>query len=259
MKFKTNKSLKAALIAGASMLALSSGQATAGILTIETSGCENTNVSCTLTELGVGGTIKVGDKLFDNWNLGSGFQVIDTETATVTGISPSGNYGLLFSSIDFAVTQVGSGENSDTAEMFYKVSVVDAPMEIISNTLTLLESLAQGNEGGSAEAKVEEFVSSTSEFAGDIGTKTVLDSDSNASDIMTDMLPISPARSFLWVKTELNVEAIGVGEGGADASLSSFSTTYGQRAVTVPEPGTAALLGAGLAGLAGLRRRKKRV
>ncbi len=255
MKFKTNKSLKAALIAGASMLALSSGQATAGVLTIETSGCFDENVSCSLAELDEGGTIKVGDKLFDNWSLGLNFP--SPGAASVTGISSSGNYGLLFSGIEFSVTQVGSGENSDTAEMFYKVSVVDAPMEIISNTLTLLESLAQGIEGGSAEAKVEEFVSSTSEFAGDIGTKTVLDSNSNASDIMTDMLPISPARSFLWVKTELNIEAMGVVAGSADADLSSFSTTYGQRAI--PEPGTAALLGAGLAGLAGLRRRKKRV
>ena len=57
--------------------------------TIITSGCANTNVSCTFTELYLGASITINDVLFDNWveNSNDGDpDPLDPAVVTVSGV-----------------------------------------------------------------------------------------------------------------------------------------------------------------------------
>ena len=123
-------------------------------------------------------------------------------------------------------TAIGSGFGFTIYEIRMKL---DNPVNLAPNTVYWMTMAPVGNGSGRA------FVATTS-GAGAIGAPT------GGNNAIFD----SPSFNLSWVPAAGNIFS--------DATLANFA--YGVQAV-VPEPASMVALGAGLAGLLGLRRRRK--
>jgi len=178
----------------------------------------------------VGGDVLVGDKDFSNFSISGDFSA---SQINITSITENGNFGIRISG---ALVSAGSPE---TLSLGYKVTVTNSPMLISAANLLFNGQVA----GGSGQAQVTEQVfTNGNQFAGQL---FVFANATNS--VLTASLPITPPQTFLNLSNNVFLTA----QLPAFATISTIDQTYTQ----VPEPSALALVAAGFAGLALLRRR----
>ena len=177
-----------------------------------------------------GQNLVVGDKDFTDFTISGGLQAGQVD---VTSITENGNFGIRISG---ALVSAGSPE---TLSLGYKVTVTNSPMLISAANLLFNGQVA----GGSGQAQVTEQVfTNGNQFAGQL---FVFANATNS--VLTASLPITPPQTFLNLSNNVFLTA----QLPAFATISTIDQTYTQ----VPEPSALALVAAGFAGLALLRRR----
>jgi hypothetical protein len=200
-----------------------------------TTGCSNTNVSCTLQELVGGATIQVDDWLFSSWQ-------IEIDPGTV-------NYGLVDvagqSGADPGLLFIGNGELVAAGGDFldlrfgYVVTVTDEPIR--GNALEITSSTVIGT----GRILLEEAVFSLP-FR-EIGVKTTeVDPAYGTADLL-DEIEFAEQQS-LFIEKEIFIEG---SDANAFAELEQFEQRY------VPEPTRLSLLLTGVAFLMAAPRRRR--
>jgi len=219
-----------------------------------------------LTDLLNGGSITAGDKLFDQWQLVSyttsepnrTFNAgnIDVQALNDGGLKPGPGLRFTASSNELAVTGDGTYAFLDLMLGFH-VSALNLALLIEDNSLWLndwyLSWLADGsNDLG---VYIRETVG-TAPGLDDLGVKNVersLLDDVLSPDSKLFDSAVFPPQSQIWVTKNILVWSVDPTD---TAALTGFDQRFSQTAV--PEPSTFLLLGAGLGGLALLRRKTRK-
>lgn len=212
---------------------------------IITNGCANVNLSCTLAELSVGGTITIDDKLFDSW-------VVDDASTVAVDFSQVDVVPLDDQLLNPGLSYITNGQFSvsglDEIDIFldFIVSTLDGSLRIKDNSLELTQfTFDNNNVGGLISIAESIFPVSGIDLIGDkIVTADNLFSVFN----LTDSATFSP-KSEILVSTSILV----TGDDVIDlVNLDGFTQRFSQ----VPEPTTLAIMGIGLFSLVLARRSK---
>lgn len=211
-----------------------------------------------MTELLNGGSITVGDKLFDSWTEvfydSSDGRTFDPDNIDVSAINDGGDFGLSFSVLDGELNITGDDLYAYIDLSFgFRVSVLDPSMQISGATLDSLAAFHQREVDGSNDngSYILETVG-TAALLDDLATMDVEFSvlDDVGTSKLSDAATFSP-QNEIWVTKNILVWAT---DSTDSAGVFGFDQRFSQTAV--PEPATLALLGLGFAGLAATRRRK---
>jgi hypothetical protein len=215
-----------------------------------------------LTALLNGGSITVGDKLFDNWEVlreessDFGFFGVDTDSIDVTGLPDGGlepGPGLHFEILNDALSIEGDGIYAFLDFMFgFRVSVLDPLLKIKDNSLYLTDYELL-NPTTLTSVFIEEKIYADANRGNEIGTKDVEGSDvfGFQTEKLFDSADFAPSDE-IWVTKNILLEAIDFGE---SASLYSFEQRFSQVEVQVPEPSVLILFSLGLFAVAMKRKR----
>jgi hypothetical protein len=213
-----------------------------------------------LTALLNGGSITVGDKLFDQWEVlfedssEFGFLGVDTDNIDVTGLADGGldpGPGLHFEILNDALTIEGDGIFAFLDFMFgFRVSVLDPLLKIKDNSLYLTDYELL-NPTTLTSVFIEEKIYADANRGNEIGTKDVEGSDvfGFQTEKLFDSADFAPTDE-IWVTKNILLEAWDFGE---IASLRSFEQRFSQ--VEVPEPSVLFLFAFGLIAVAIKRKR----
>lgn len=212
-------------------------------------------VSSSLSDLLAGGSIVVGDKMFDDWALlgndlcpapGPGCVDVDTSMIMVTGIGDgtAGNeYGLQFTANGDALTQVGDS----FLDLFFGFSVesLDPAQVIVGSTMEADVAIGEASEWIIVEKEIFEF------GTGDELAFMSIESDSLLMFEDLDASAAFAGQSKIWVEDNIYVDGL-----DGTAQLVSLTQRFIQQATgTAPTPGTLALFAIGLLGAGFARRR----
>jgi hypothetical protein len=232
------------------------------ILFVALVGALCTSVPAQVTNLGNGGSISlaylnnsttsvlIGDKLFGNFS----FQYLNDGTNDSGGLVPA---DLVLSALS---NQVGFGisiqlagfavEGMDSADVRLSFSAQ------VTNSFNLISGVdlsVNGGATGLGEASVSENIYTEGIGVGNIAHLSANISANSATP--EDYVTFSTPQALIWIEKDLSVDA---DPGGTDCSNSNYAfiSIVDQTFAQIPEPSTVALLGAGMAGLLVLRRRK---
>jgi hypothetical protein len=212
-----------------------------------------------LTDLLAGGSITVGDKLFDDWqeifqssSLDFFTHTVNTDNIDVTAVDDGGDFGLQFDILnnEFAVT--GDDIYAFIDYTFgFRVSVLDPDYKIEDAWLREDGSLSVSLDGFNDLGFFTQESVGTAPGLDDLGTMyaefSVLD-DALTSDI-EDQVVFDP-QSEIWVTKNLFIWS-------QDSTDTADFDSLTQRVSQVPEPTTLLLMTVGLIGT-GLARRTMR-
>jgi PEP-CTERM motif len=200
-----------------------------------------------LLDLLNGQSLTAGDKLFSDWTL---VHLISTDPAAdpdlalidVTPLHDEVNPGLQFT----ANGQLSVlGANFIDLQLGFVVETLDAQPKIVGNSLLLQDATFTG-DGGNVT-----LVTTAVGGGGNVLPDVTVTTDNLLGASTLFAATVFPAESGLFVSTNLLV----TGDFETDAvSLN----TWQQRSAEVPEPGTLALLAAGIAGVATRVRSRRR-
>ncbi|MGD1017837.1 MAG: PEP-CTERM sorting domain-containing protein [Verrucomicrobiia bacterium] len=201
--------------------------------------------------------VQVGDKLFGNF----GFQYTDTTGNTndylvasdlvLSALSNTDGFG-----VSIQVPLVAQGAVTKDLTLEFSAQVVNPTTMMISD----VQLQVVGSASGLGVANVAETISTEGFGSGAIANLAVNFGASGATPPGgTDTVTLSAPQSMIWITKDVIVSGDPDGYPETNPSqdvgtISVIDQTFSQ--VQVPEPSTMALLGAGLAGLLIVRRRK---
>ncbi len=194
------------------------------------------------------GTVQSGDKTFSNF--AANITVFGTGTAvpgnlsgiTVTPINSGGLFGLQLSGGMAAICATGTCPTTWDLNVSWDVSA--ATPYLIDGVY--LSFNGQASPLGSSIAQVAETVN--------VGMNIVGSGNVTSPSPLSIFIPLDGAYPSIRITKDILLVA-NINEGVAFATVSDIDQYYRQLGVVVPEPGTYALIGAGLLGLGLLRRR----
>jgi hypothetical protein len=201
---------------------------------VVTGGCANTNSSCTLQELASGGSIRVNDKLFDNWFVDDSSTVsIDLSGIAVAALDDQpGNPGLQY---------IANGNLStvglDLIDLDLRFNVT-ATAGLMAGASLRIDQFAFGgsNIGGLIGISEDIFAANGIDL---LGEQSVFVENFSLSMALFDSIAF-PLNASIVVATNIIV----AGDANADVvSLDRFTQRFSQ----IPEPSTILLLTIGLA------------
>ncbi len=229
-----------------------------------------------------GGSMIVGDKLFDQFRVTensiggdvTGRSEVNLSNIDVTGDNSDAlNPGLIFTSLnnELRIVQAAATPTGELdLDFIFRVSTLDGKAKIKDNSLTA-EFGGTAPDGGLPAFQTDHFAEVRERLFHDaLLTTPVLDlinipiekdvhrDVDDSGGVFSDQSGLVVSKEFaelseLWVLKDFRVQTASAGE---LAEILSFEQHFSQ----VPEPTTIALLGIGLAGLAGaeVRRRRKK-
>jgi hypothetical protein len=211
---------------------------------------------CSMAELLAGGSIRVDDKLFDNWRdyaaqfTGDGFPVdADTIRVLPIGEGTRDGIGIRYQSAFFFILGANETSSQDTT-WTYDVSNIFGNATIVDNVMRIEAGSADVGDGLLAAIQIAETVVDVNNDP--LADKLVFIVDPGADQIEVQRF-FEPV-NFLTVTKDIGLVVIcDNGDCGA-AFISDFEQSFSQ----IPGPATLVLLGAGLLGLGAAARRKGR-
>jgi hypothetical protein len=236
MSFRLVRALRVAEVAMLGLLGLSIGNAQA---TVITSGCANTNVSCTLDELVNGGSIVIDDKLFDSWFVTDSSSLsIDIGGIDVLALDDQPlNPGVQFNA-NGNLSTVGS--TLIDLVLAFSVATLDGSARIKDNSLEIREFSFGNNVGG--------FISIFEDIFDPSGT-LLGEKSVTADNFPPPILDLFDSAEFAPQSLVSVVKLISLSGDGPDdiVSLDAFVQRFSQ--VPVPVPATFVLVALGAVGI----------
>jgi len=209
---------------------------------------------------------QIGDKIFSNFTYSDSAQnalAILNSSVTVTTLGPTtgtdpaadfnANIGLLFNA-SWQATATGCpsacvGGFSDSL-IGFQVTVVGGGMVITDTGLAQTSGVA----GSGSSAGVDENACGPAPCTPGTTAVITFDNGTSTGTIRTADTTVGPYSS-VQVSKDIQVTAAAVN--GGQAGISAVSDTFSQSPTGVPEPGTMALAGLALCGIAMIRKRVK--
>ena len=234
------------------------------VLFVSLVGVLSSSVQAQVTNLSNGGSISfayltnstvsvlIGDKLFGNFS----FQYLSTDTNTsdalvpadlvLSALSNQAGFGVSIQLVGFSA----QGMDTDDITLTFSAQVTN-PYNLISG----VDLAINGGATGMGDASVSENIYTYGIGDGNIANLFANITASSATP--EDYVTFSTPQAMIWIEKDLSVsgEPDGIACGNP-ASNYAIISIVDQTFTQIPEPSTLALLGAGMAGLLVVRRRK---